>query len=138
MKKTIITTIILTTLMLSAISNIAKADILNPVTKAEVQSFFKSQARVVYALEVCESDLHIPTFKKIMDAGYLMAGATDQSDKMIVDMMWPALWSLDDPNKSGMTTPAMVKGMKQLKKMQFDQYSSICKDFETTVAKSYK
>ena len=48
-------------------SNTAKADILNPVKRAEVKNFLEGQARVVYALEVCESDIHIPVFKRIMD-----------------------------------------------------------------------
>ena len=118
-------------------SNTAKADILNPVKRAEVKNFLEGQARVVYALEVCESDIHIPVFKRIMDVSYVSAGAYDEGDKMIVDMLWPALWSLDDPDKNGITTSQMVKNLKQLKVADFDEWTSTCKSFEETIAETY-
>ena len=102
-----------------------------------VKNFLEGQARVVYALEVCESDIHIPVFKRIMDVSYVSAGAYDEGDKMIVDMLWPALWSLDDPDKNGITTSQMVKNLKQLKVADFDEWTSTCKSFEETIAETY-
>ena len=78
------------------IPSLAKADILNPVTQAEVKNLFKDLAPIVYTLEACDSEYHIPAFKWVMDYGYLVAEATDSMDKSLVDMYWPSSWMLDD------------------------------------------
>ena len=112
MIKRAIITLALTSAMLFSVSNIAKADITDPITKAQVKKHFELWAPFVYMAEACNTSNYIPFFKQVMNQGYDIAKVSDSMDKTLVDMHWPALFQLSHTDIGGTPTPRFVKALQ--------------------------
>ena len=115
MIKRAIITLALTSAMLFSVSNIAKADITDPITKAQVKKHFELWAPFVYMAEACNTTNYIPLFKQVMNQGYEIAQVADEMDKSLVDMYWPALFQLSHTDIGGTPTPRFVKALQASK-----------------------
>ena len=119
----------------TAITTSASADITDPITKAQVKKHFEFWAPFVYMAEACNTSNYIPFFKQVMEQGYDIAKVSDSMDKTLVDMYWPALFTLSHTDIGGISTPRFVKALKAGKTEDAKQ---ACVQVEKGVSKHLK